>query len=92
MKHTADGFIDPKSLTPEQLYKLQSDTWGQGYDIGRAGLLQAIESAELTATMRERKRIIKLLEELMNVTKSEDDYYRSAWLYDAIALIKGDNK
>lgn len=62
MKETEDGYIDPKSLTPEQLYKLQSGTWGQGYDAGNAGLLQAIKTAESIATARENKRIVELFE------------------------------
>lgn len=41
---------------------MSSDDWGKGYDVGQAGLLQAIQSAKLIATMREQKRIIDLFE------------------------------
>lgn len=36
-------------------------TWFEGYEAGNAGLIQAIKTAEELATMRERKRIIRLL-------------------------------
>ena len=44
---------------------MSAEDFGEGYDAGNAGLLQAIKTAELIATMRERKRIIKLLEKLL---------------------------
>jgi len=34
-----DDFLDPKSLTPQQLYKLQSETWAQGADYERERIL-----------------------------------------------------
>lgn len=38
-----DEFLDPKSLTPQELYKLQSDTWAQGADYERQRILRIIE-------------------------------------------------
>jgi hypothetical protein len=36
-------------------------SWAEGYDNGQKGMLQAIETAELLATIRERKRIIAII-------------------------------
>lgn len=36
-------------------------SWGEGYDAAMAGMLQAIKTAEELATIKERKRIIRLL-------------------------------
>ena len=41
---------------------MSTDEWADGYKAGNAGLRQAIETAEQIATMRERKRIIDLME------------------------------
>ena len=30
-----DEFLDPKSLTPQELYTLQSETWADGVDYER---------------------------------------------------------
>lgn len=38
------------------------EEWAEGYNAGNAGLRKAIETAEQIATMRERKRIIDLME------------------------------
>lgn len=35
--------LDPKTLTPESLYKLQSDTWEQGAEAERERILKWIE-------------------------------------------------
>lgn len=36
-------------------------SWGEGYDAAMTGMLQAIKTAEELATVKERKRIIRLL-------------------------------
>jgi len=61
-------------------------SWGDGYGAGQAGMLKAIETAELLGTIRERERIIKLIEELF--AKSVVPGYQTA-VADAVALIKG---
>ena len=38
-----DDFLDPKNLTPQELYKLQSDTWAQGAEHERERILRIIE-------------------------------------------------
>jgi hypothetical protein len=38
-----DDFLDPKSLTPQQLYKLQSETWAQGAEYERERIISLIE-------------------------------------------------
>lgn len=35
--------LDPKTLTPEQLYRLQSDTWAQGADYERERIIELLE-------------------------------------------------
>jgi len=60
-------------------------TWGEGYQSGQVGMLKAIETAELLATIHERDRIIDLIEGLF--TKSVLPGYQTA-VADAVALIK----
>jgi hypothetical protein len=38
-----DDFLDPKSLTPQELYKLQSDTWAQGVEYERDRIIKLLE-------------------------------------------------
>lgn len=38
-----DDFLDPKSLTPQELYKLQSDTWAQGADYENDRIVKLME-------------------------------------------------
>jgi hypothetical protein len=38
-----DEFLDPKSLTPQELYKLQSETWEQGAEYERERILKIID-------------------------------------------------
>jgi hypothetical protein len=38
-----DDFLDPKSLTPQQLYKLQSETWEQGADYERERIIAIVQ-------------------------------------------------
>jgi hypothetical protein len=35
--------LDPKTLTPESLYKLQSETWVQGADAERERIVKLIQ-------------------------------------------------
>ena len=35
--------LDPKTLTPEQLYSLQSETWTQGADYERERIIKLLE-------------------------------------------------
>ena len=37
--------LDPKTLTPESLYKLQSETWSQGAEFERERILNALAEA-----------------------------------------------
>jgi hypothetical protein len=41
---------------------MTTEEWAQGYDNGQAGMLQAIKTAELIATIREQNRIIELMQ------------------------------
>jgi hypothetical protein len=38
-----DYFLDPKSLTPQQLYTLQSETWAQGAEAEQERIISLIE-------------------------------------------------
>lgn len=77
-----------------------SDDWGKGYDVGQAGMLQAIKTAEQLATQRERDRIIKLLEDnavtynliALDGKILEHTAPLAAPLDKVIALIKKENK
>lgn len=42
-----DDFLDPKSLTPQELYKLQSDTWVQGAEHEHERIIKLMEEAGL---------------------------------------------
>lgn len=37
-----DDFLDPKSLTPQELYKLQSETWAQGAEYERERIIELL--------------------------------------------------
>lgn len=37
--------LDPKTLTPEQLYKLQSETWAQGAEYERERIIKDFEAS-----------------------------------------------
>jgi hypothetical protein len=39
--------IDPKTLTPESLYRLQSETWTQGADFERERIIKLVEETIL---------------------------------------------
>jgi hypothetical protein len=36
--------IDPKTLTPESLYKLQSETWSQGAEFERERIIKLLDN------------------------------------------------
>ena len=37
-----DEFLDPNSLTPQELYKLQSETWVQGAEYERERIIRLL--------------------------------------------------
>ena len=39
-----DEFLDPNSLTPQELYKLQSETWAQGAEYERERIINLLRS------------------------------------------------
>jgi hypothetical protein len=39
-----DEFLDPKSLTPQELYTLQSETWVQGAEAERERIIELLEA------------------------------------------------
>jgi hypothetical protein len=38
-----DDFLDPKTLTPQGLYRLQSDTWAQGAEFERNRIIKLLK-------------------------------------------------
>lgn len=52
-----DEFLDPKSLTPQQLYKLQSETWAQGAEYERERIIKLLEEV-LQFDSEDEKRIL----------------------------------
>ena len=67
------------------------DLWADGYAAGNAGLLKAVETAEVLGAVRERERIIKLLTDIAVVTKN-DEVAVMELLSAIVALIKGETK
>ena len=41
-----DDFLDPKSLTHQQLYALQSETWAQGADYERERIIKLLDESD----------------------------------------------
>lgn len=39
-----DDFLDPKSLTPQELYRLQSETWAQGAEYEQERIIKLLET------------------------------------------------
>lgn len=71
--------LDPKTLTPEQLYRLQSDTWAQGADYERERIINLLEeSFDDTALWRQ--------------IEWSPDVYEGFNKDELIALIKGERK
>ena len=71
--------LDPKTLTPEQLYRLQSDTWAQGADYERERIINLLEeSFDDTALWRQ--------------IEWSPDVYEGFNKDELIALIKGEQK
>ena len=54
-----DDYLDPESLTPQQLYKLQSDTWVQGAEYERERIIKLL----LNGWIDESSPIIKEIRE-----------------------------
>lgn len=72
--------------------------FGEGYDAGRLGIIKAVHTAEVVATIRERNRIIRLLEEkfddscLWRQIRWSPDTYEGFDKEEIIALIKKEIK
>ena len=51
-----DDYLDPKSLTPQELYRLQSETWAQGAEAEQeriVGLIEEYGSEDFTSDLIE---------------------------------------
>ena len=71
--YTPDQFLDPKSLTPEELYSLQSETWSQGYEYAIAKAVAILEDG---------------LSEIENCDRDDDCHKTAKTLRQAISNIK----
>lgn len=67
-------------------------SWGDGYGAGQAGMLKAIETAEQLGKIRERERIIALIERRICFDALADDdgrcIHHGGKCYDLRQLIK----
>lgn len=82
LEHLRKTMLDPKTLTPEELYRLQSETWAQGvaYERNRINSwLNRIRTwypakSEMfhDGMLTERIRIIKLIEDTYNRPEYEE--------------------
>lgn len=73
-----DDFLDPKSLTPQELYKLQSDTWAQGAEYERERIIKLLEDPEV------RTKWIEATSKSLPTYQGVMDFFTS--------LIKGEQK
>jgi hypothetical protein len=72
--------LDPKTLTPESLYRLQSETWSQGAEFERERIIKLLEDKDL------QRHLYFWLE------YGEYDEQGSEHKKAAIELIKGEQK
>ena len=68
--------LDPKTLTPEQLYKLQSETWAQGAEYERERITELLENFDDSNLWRQ----------------TGPDTYEGFDVAEIIELIKGEQK
>lgn len=73
-----DEFLDPRSLTPQQLYKLQSETWVQGAEYERERIIELLEGFDDSCLWRQ--------------VEWSPDAYEGFNMQELIALIKGEQK
>jgi hypothetical protein len=69
-------YLDPATLTPESLYKLQSETWAQGAEQERERIIKLLETLDCDVNGKEHD------------CNPLDEYT----IQDLIALIKGEQK
>ena len=87
MKLLAKMTDEEREQVVAKIVKQNEHDWGKGYDVGQAGMLQAIKTAEQLATQRERERIIKLLED-----NASGEYKKIMLTPRLISLIKDESK
>ena len=65
--------LDPRTLTPETLYKLQSDTWVQGADYERERIIKLLEERtdDSGSVLDETGNSIADLSDLIELIKGE---------------------
>lgn len=73
-----DEFLDPKSLTPQELYTLQSDTWADGVEHERERIIKLLEGFDDSCLWRQ--------------VEWSPDAYEGFNMQELIELIKGERK
>lgn len=65
-----DEFLDPKGLTPQELYKLQSETWAQGAESERERIIKLLEDTDSVCSYW----AIELIKMDKDESLNDDDY------------------
>lgn len=84
-----DDFLDPKSLTPQELYKLQSETWAQGVDYENERIVSLLESKLCWCVGKPLDVNKNDKEELMKHMNCD---WQAMMIEYHVALIKGEQK
>lgn len=84
-----DDFLDPKSLTPQELYKLQSDTWAQGVDYENERIIALLETKICWCVGQPLDVDKNDAEELMKHMNCD---WQAMMIEYHVALIKGEQK
>ncbi len=64
-----------------------SDNWGDGYDVGQRGMLQAIATAEEMGALRERRRVIAIIRKMLDTWTKQPTFNLRKQLEELIDLI-----
>jgi hypothetical protein len=64
-----------------------SDSWGDGYDVGQRGMLQAIATAEEMGALRERRRVIAIIRKMLDTWTKQPTFNLRKQLEELIDLI-----
>ncbi len=61
--------------------------WGDGYDVGQRGMLQAIATAEEMGALRERRRVIAIIRKMLDTWTKQPTFNLRKQLDELIDLI-----
>jgi hypothetical protein len=66
---------------------MSNDGWGDGYDVGQRGMLQAIATAEEMGALRERRRVIAIIRKMLDTWTKQPTFNLRKQLEELIDLI-----